>query len=805
MSQHDRCAGGAEPPARSGAPLEMWAGVECTVNRVDDRYFDQVERTGHAARLDDLERIAALGVRAVRYPVLWERVAPDGLERADWHWVDARLHRLRELGVRPIVGLVHHGSGPRGTSLVDPAFPIKLAAFARAVAERYPWVEHFTPVNEPLTTARFSALYGVWYPHARDALTFARSLLTQCAAIVRAMEAIREVTPAARLVQTEDLAKVHSTPLLRYQADFENDRRWLSFDLLCGRVVPGHRAWRYLHRGLGIPERELAWFAARPCPPDILGLNHYVTSERFLDERLERYPPHTHGGNGRHAYADVEAVRVCADGPAGPRALLREAWERYRLPMAITEVHLGCTREQQLRWLAEVWQAAGALRAEGVELRAVTAWSLLGAFDWNSLLTRDDGCYESGAFDVRAPEPRPTAVARMIRALATDGAYAHPVLDEAGWWKQPSRLLYPPVVRECARARSTRWVRPWGVHADEQGRQACGEERGEERHQLAARRADAAHAALHTPPRPRPILITGATGTLGAAFARLCAERGLAHRLTSRRELDIADPTSVAGALDAHRPWAVVNAAGYVRVDDAERDQQRCFRENAVGPALLAEQCADRGVALLTFSSDLVFDGRQEIPYTESSVPAPLNAYGASKAEGERLVLAAMPGAMVVRTSAFFGPWDQHNFVAAVLRSLAAGVPFAAADDAVVAPTYVPDLVHASLDLLIDGERGIWHLANAGSTTWAALAVRVAEIAGLDPALVEARPVAELGLAAARPRYSVLASERAALLPAVENAICRCIAARPPDVGFTRHPLQFRHGPPSAGGVGAVA
>src|SRR3712207_2719887 len=87
---------------------------------------------------------------------------------ADWAWADERLGRLRELGITPIVGLVHHGSGPRHTSLIDPAFADGLAAFARAVAERYPWVAYYTPINEPLTTARFSGLYGHWYPHGRD-------------------------------------------------------------------------------------------------------------------------------------------------------------------------------------------------------------------------------------------------------------------------------------------------------------------------------------------------------------------------------------------------------------------------------------------------------------------------------------------------------------------------------------------------------------------------------------------------------------------------------------------------------------
>ena len=154
--------------------LELWAGVECTVNRVGDRYYDQLEQSGHATRFTDLELFAELGVRALRYPVLWERTAPLGIERADWRWANERLSRLRELGVRAIVGLLHHGSGPRSTSLTDAAFPEKLAVYARAVAERYPWVEAYTPVNEPLTTARFSCLYGQWYPHASDGLSLRR-------------------------------------------------------------------------------------------------------------------------------------------------------------------------------------------------------------------------------------------------------------------------------------------------------------------------------------------------------------------------------------------------------------------------------------------------------------------------------------------------------------------------------------------------------------------------------------------------------------------------------------------------------
>lgn len=426
------------------SPVEIWGGVECTHNRVGDQYFDQLDRTGHTWREDDLDRFADLGLRALRYPVLWERVAPRGVATADWSWPDARLARLRQHGITPIVGLVHHGSGPADTSLLDPAFPERLATYAGAVAERYPWVRQYTPVNEPLSTARFSGLYGHWYPHGRDTETWARVLLTECRAVVLAMRAIRRVTPGAQLVQTEDLGKTHSTPALAYQAAYENERRWLSFDLLCGRVDRGHPLWRFLTRW-GIQKKDLAWFLENPCQPDVLGLNYYITSERFLDERLEHYPAHTHGGNGKDSYADVEAVRVLVEGNAGLESLLDEAWQRYHLPMAITEAHLGDNVDEQRRWLLEVWDAAQEARQRGVDLRGLTIWSLLGVYDWDCLVTRDQGHYEPGAFDVRWPTPRPTPLADLAAQLARGHRPTHPLLDQPGWWRRPERLLYPPL------------------------------------------------------------------------------------------------------------------------------------------------------------------------------------------------------------------------------------------------------------------------------------------------------------------------------------------------------------------------
>lgn len=426
----------------SDSPLELWGGIECTVNRVGDNYFDQIAQSGHDDRLTgDLERFAGLGLSTIRYPLLWERVAPGAHRYPDWGRTDTAQLKLRELEIDVIAGLVHHGSGPRYTSLIDPTFPERLRDYARMVAQRYPWLEMWTPVNEPLTTARFSGLYGIWYPHARNDYAFVRAFINECLAIRLTMDAVRRINPDSRLIQTEDLGRVYSTPSLRYQAEFENHRRWLTFDLLCGRIDRHHPMWDYLVAN-GASRTELASFVSNPCPPDIVGINHYLTSERFLDERTELYPEHLRGGNGKHEYADVEAVRALEDGIAGHLGVMREAWTRYQLPIAITEVHLGCTEDEQLRWLNEAWQAALQARGEGTKVVAVTVWALLGSFGWDSLLTENGGRYESGAFDISAGEPQLTVVGEMVRALARTGHFEHPSLDSTPWWRKPSRICY---------------------------------------------------------------------------------------------------------------------------------------------------------------------------------------------------------------------------------------------------------------------------------------------------------------------------------------------------------------------------
>jgi len=422
---------------------ELWGGIECSFNRIKDLYLDQLFYSGHYQRsVDDVSHIAALGVKALRYPVIWERLHPHPGYKIDWtNTVEPPLNALRALGVTPIVGLVHHGSGPRYADLLNPSFASGLADFAGKVARRFPWISHYNPVNEPLTTARFSGIYGLWFPHRRSDRAFVQILINEMKAVVLSMKEIRKVNPDARLVQTEDLAKVYSTPQLKYQADFENHRRWLTFDFLCGNVDRYHPLYEYFIRS-GAREDSLKFFTDNPCPPDIIGVDYYATSERYLDEALERYPPYTHGSNHFERYADVEAVRMRLKEQSGLSMLLQECWNRYRVPVAVTEVHINCDSDDQIRWFAGIRNACIELMEKGVDIRSVTAWALLGAYGWNALLTKPRGDYEAGVFDVRTGTPLRTPLGDYLTRLSADPHYIHPAEQDKGWWQREDRFLF---------------------------------------------------------------------------------------------------------------------------------------------------------------------------------------------------------------------------------------------------------------------------------------------------------------------------------------------------------------------------
>src|SRR5512133_889027 len=710
--------------------MELWGGVECTVNRVRDTFLDQVELTGHARRMEDLDRLAELGVRVVRYPILWERAVRNGSDQLDFSWTDARLRRLRELGIRVIAGLVHHGSGPLGTSLLEESFVQGLAGYARAVAERYPWIEDFTPVNEPLTTARFSALYGHWYPHARGTEPFLRALMVQVRAVAAAMRAVRQVIPNARLIQTEDFGSIFSTPGLKYQAEFENHRKWLSLDLLFGRVNPQHPLYQYVVAH-NVDDSELRELENEPCPPDLIGVNYYVTSDRFLDERLTFYPESVIGSNGREQYVDIEAVRARREGIVGHCEVLESAWSRYRSPLAITEAHLGCTPEEQVRWLNEAWHGACDAKAAGADVRGVTLWSVFGAYDWDSLVTLSRGHYEPGAFDVRGPQPHATAVARVAQELAQHGKSNHPLLATPGWWRMPSRFL-PSVHRDHTRV--------------------CA--------------APSAH-------RARPVLITGAGGALAEVFRRVCEERGLATRALARPELDITNRKAVDSVIEESRPWLVINAAGVPWSRSSVEDPDTCFRENVDGVVVLAQKCRECDARLVTFSSALVFSGEASGHHVEGDAVNPSNVLGLSHAKAERVVSEVYPQALVVRAGTLFDSVVTGGRLWRAIRQLARGETVSVSNESYWSLAFAPELAHQCLDLVMAEASGIVHLAHQEEYSVFEFLKHFATAMGVATARLVPSTRDECRIWPLLPKRATLASERVPPLSPLDACLQR--------------------------------
>lgn len=710
-------------------PLEIWGGVECTYNRVENSYHDQFEKSGHGSRKEDLAIIASLGLKKIRYPFLWEKISPtSGVY--DWSWSDERVKELGRLGVEPIAGFLHHGSGPEHTNLLDPDFPQKLMVFAGEFAKRYPQINDYTPINEILTTARFSCLYGHWYPHKKDDHSFLKAVINQCKATILAMREIRKINPKARLIQTDDMGKCQSTIKLKYQCDFENERRWLAFDLLCGKVNKEHELYKYILEN-GIPEADLKWFQKQSSPPDVMGLNHYHLSNRWLDHRTDLYPEWARGGNGRHLYADVGAVDSGRVEPPLPQEIMKDTWERYGKPIVMTEVHMRGYREEQMRWFYQMWEAAKLARSEGIDVEAITAWSLLGTFDWHSLCTKNDFFYEPGVFDLRSidQKPKATALSKLIQGIAQNDRADHPLLEEPGYWVKPRRILFGAKFQSYS---------------------------------------------IISPSKARPVLITGRNGTLGQAFARICGERNIPYKILSRLEMDITDEAMVRHAINEIKPWAIINAAGFVNVNEAENNRERCFLENVVGPENLAKACSHFKIPFVTFSSDLVFDGAHNGAYLESHPLSPINTYGESKALCEKVVLSLYPESLIIRTSSFFGPWDSYNFVTQTLNQLSRGEKVSALSNVRVSPTYVPDLVHETLNLLIDGETGVHHITNDADLSWAELAelsLKYSSLPQKKASLIIKKSFDEMDLKAKLPRNSVLSSEKRGNIFSIEEAM----------------------------------
>ena len=252
------------------------------------------------------------------------------------------------------------------------------------------------------------------------------------------------------------------------------------------------------------------------------------------------------------------------------------------------------------------------------------------------------------------------------------------------------------------------------------------------------------------------ILVTGAGGQLGQALQRVLAAEDVIA--LTRTELDVTDGEAVTRVVETHRPEWILNTAAYNLVDEAEEQADAAFQVNALGVLHLAQAARAAGSTLVHFSTDYVFDGRQDKPYGETDPPNPLSVYALSKFTGEILLRGGTPKYFLIRTCGLYG-WPPNprrgNFVERMLGAARAAKPLRVVSDQILTPTSASELAEKVALLVRTGRYGLYHMTNEGQCSWYEFAQEIFRLAGLSPRL-DAVTLAEYGAPAQRPRYSVL-------------------------------------------------
>jgi dTDP-4-dehydrorhamnose reductase len=277
----------------------------------------------------------------------------------------------------------------------------------------------------------------------------------------------------------------------------------------------------------------------------------------------------------------------------------------------------------------------------------------------------------------------------------------------------------------------------------------------------------------------RRAVVFGAAGQLGVELVRELKERGYGVLAWDRASVDITDAAAVEQALAGYEPQVVFNAAAYNQVDVAEKEPQAAFLVNALAVRNLALACRQVDSQLIHYSTDYVFDGMADRPYTEEDMPHPLGAYAVSKLGGELYARAYLENALVVRTSGVYGPGGlttaRGNFVELMLRLAASKNPIRVVEDHVATPTYAPALASRTVDLVEKNCSGIFHSGGGEPISWFAFARTIFEAAGLAPELTPTNE-REYRTPARRPRYSALSNAKmekagVAAMPKVRDAV----------------------------------
>ena len=377
-------------------PFFMFAtGIENSIPTVDNGRVrvDELEKCGFYTNWQkDFDLVEEIGIRFLRYGPPLHRTFLEA-ERFDWEFADLSMNRLKQLDIVPIVDLCHFGVPDWIGNFQNPDFPRLFERYARAFAQRYPWVQLYTPVNEMFVCATFSGLYGWWNEQGTTDRTFVTALKHLVKANILAMGAILDVRPDAIFIQSESSEYFHADSAEAIgPAEIMNARRFLSLDLNYGRRVDSEMHNYLLANGM-TPEEYAFFLRNSPRHHCIMGNDYYVTNE------------HRVAPDGRTwAAGDV----------FGYDEITRQYHDRYRLPVMHTETNLsqGPNGDEAVQWLWKQWANVLRVRNSGVPTVGFTWYSLTDQVDWDTALREDNSRVNPlGLYDLNRnirPVGRPT-------------------------------------------------------------------------------------------------------------------------------------------------------------------------------------------------------------------------------------------------------------------------------------------------------------------------------------------------------------------------------------------------------------
>ena len=360
------------------------AGMECSF--LPHMKVDQFEWTQHDKFWkEDLRRAREeAGITHLRYAFPWHVLEPSRGEY-QWAYADERMAEFAKLGINVLMDVMHFGTPTWLSQAVgDPEFPEALERFTEAFVTRYrQQVKIWCPFNEPLVSALFSGDLGFWPPYQRKWRGYMPVLTRVVQAVSRGIRAIRRVMPEATVLLC-DAAENYKTrdDSLQGECRRRNLRRFIVMDLLMGRVDRDHPLHSWV-TNYGMSELDLQWFRSNPQAPDIFGLDYYPHS----DWQLEK-----HGHTVKQRRADV---------PLGLYGISNAYYDRYGIPLMLTETSIEGKPINREIWLDRTLDDIKQLREEGVPMLGAIWWPLLDQLDWDGAMTHRIGkIHEVGLFNL---------------------------------------------------------------------------------------------------------------------------------------------------------------------------------------------------------------------------------------------------------------------------------------------------------------------------------------------------------------------------------------------------------------------